>query len=419
MSPQWNWVSPPSSRSSLCPPAPLITDECGLRIFVNQQGVAANGEDHRRNPAAGTHTFFLASTSGPDADNDGLVNSRDTCPFDPNTGLDTNGNGIDDICDTSGPGVDVDGDNFPNRQDNCPQLNNPSQADQDGDDIGGTAGSPDCDVNPGVADGHVHSPPVQVDVTLSVLNLAPVCIVGGTFVDSDGDGWCDPTELGFGSDPGNPASTPEALAVPASCADGQDNDLDLATDLADTGCQLPDHDIAIRKITGDAVAGGTSDCQPNAPTGCGYNIILRNNTSAVEQGQLGVLVDPIFGAGCSGPEVVLHGGSAKPVLAAGSGPINIDGDTDVEFLLTVDVTIPANGQATVNVGVVYPTCAPPAVPGTPADYFILADLCHADDIAPLGLFASAACGGSADGGQDRVNLGNDAPVIKVINDVNR
>ena len=212
--------------------------------------------------------------------------------------------------------------------------------------------------------------------------------------------------------------TPENIAIATTCSDGLDNDDDGDTDLADTGCQLPDHDIATRKINGDALVGGASECQPLATTGCGYNIILRNNTSADEQGQLGILVDPIFGAGCSGPIAFLHGGSAKPVLNV-AGPINNDGDNDVEFLLIVDVTIPANSQRTVNLGVVYPTCAPPAVPGTPADYIILADLCHADDLAPLGLFATAACGGSADGGQDRVNLGNDAPVIRVINDANR
>jgi hypothetical protein len=50
--------------------------------------------------------------------------------------------------------------------------------------------------------------------------------------DQDGDGFADVAESVFGSDPDNPASTPEAVGFPALffptdvCADGLDNDAD-------------------------------------------------------------------------------------------------------------------------------------------------------------------------------------------------
>ena len=67
--------------------------------------------------------------------------------------------------------------------------------------------------------------------------------------DQDGDEFADVAESVFGSDPGNPASTPETVGFPALffptdvCADGLDNDADGLTDAADPSCADSDDDL--------------------------------------------------------------------------------------------------------------------------------------------------------------------------------
>ena len=161
-----------------------------------------------------------------------------------------------------------------------------------------------------------------------------------------------------------------------------------------------DHDLAIRKITGDTTVGGGSECVVAAPGGCGYNIILRNNGSLNEDGQVGVWATEI--GGCGTAIVDLHGGSASPVAVSGQGT----------SLLTVDITLPARSQRTVNVGVTYPNCT--TTPSSPIDYQVSFDVCHSDDAA--GLFALGACGSSDDSGTDPHPL-NDAPITRDINQV--
>ncbi len=137
----------------------------------------------------------------------------------------------------------------------------------------------------------------------------------------------------------------------------------------------------------------------DAPVGCGYNIILRNNGSLNEDGQVGVWVTL---GGCGVATVDLHGGSASPVAVSGQGT----------SLLTVDITLPARSQRTVNVGVTYPNCT--TTPSSPIDYQVSFDLCHSDDAA--GLFALGPCGASPDSGTDP-HLANDAPITRNINQV--
>ncbi len=54
--------------------------------------------------------------------------------------------------------------------------------------------------------------------------------------DADSDGYCDQEEVLHGSNPNDPFSTPEDLAVPGKCSDGVDNDRDDRTDAEDPGC---------------------------------------------------------------------------------------------------------------------------------------------------------------------------------------
>ncbi len=57
-------------------------------------------------------------------------------------------------------------------------------------------------------------------------------------VDTDGDGYFDFEEAELGSDPNDAASTPEHAAYPDTCGDTADNDVDGATDVADSGCTV-------------------------------------------------------------------------------------------------------------------------------------------------------------------------------------
>jgi len=60
--------------------------------------------------------------------------------------------------------------------------------------------------------------------------------------DKDCDGYYNYMEIMLGSNPDDPTSTPEHIAIIATCQDGLDNDKDGLTDTADPGCPLPDAD---------------------------------------------------------------------------------------------------------------------------------------------------------------------------------
>ena len=277
-----------------------------------------------------------------------------------------------------------------------------------------------CDTNPTVLDGHFHTP--------GVLKVAPVCITGGPFFDTDGDGWCDISEVGLGASPGNSASTPEALSVPTTCSDFADNDLDglkdldldgLLPDLSDPGCQLPNHDI---RWQGPGLTGAAAVCDPplNSPTTAGYTVLLRNNGPlSTENVQFSIYIEPKLGYNLSGLASVTGVGGGAIVTNAAF--INIDGDKDVEWLTMGTVSIGPGPIKVVPFQVTY-QCGPgPAGPNTD-EYLVLVDVCHADDIAPLGVQPlRGACAGSpsSDGGQDRVNVSNDATRSTVVDDQSR
>ena len=189
-----------------------------------------------------------------DADGDGLGDTCDTCPNDPNNDSDSDGvcGDVDNCPAISNPGQeDSDGDGLADACDNCPTLYNPGQADFDADGAGDV-----CDNCPNTAnadqlesdadglgdacDNCVNIPnPDQEDVDGD--EEGDVCDncpsdpnplqtdsdhagVGDACDDEDdNDGWQDDDEIGAGSDPLNPGSTPEVC-------DGVDNDGNEGTD---------------------------------------------------------------------------------------------------------------------------------------------------------------------------------------------
>src|ERR1700694_319982 len=89
------------------------------------------------------------------------------------------------------------------------------------------------------------------------------------FLDSDGDGIPDEAELLFGSNPHDPASTPEIggslasflRAGPNLCSDGVDNDRDGLVDSADPDCKDSDGDgvpdVVERALGSDPMSKGS------------------------------------------------------------------------------------------------------------------------------------------------------------------
>ncbi len=135
------------------------------------------------NPLAGKYTFTIFTVGQRDADNDGIMNSMDTCPYVPNKGDptklndgDADGDGLDAACDPKddliggGANTDQDADGYLNRQDNCPLVPNGqestdeptgNQNDEDFDTIGDV-----CDTDPAKPDGELLVKTLTADVTI-------------------------------------------------------------------------------------------------------------------------------------------------------------------------------------------------------------------------------------------------------------
>ena len=194
--------------------------------------------------------------------------------------------------------------------------------------------------------------------------------------------------------------------MPGSCSDGTDNDGDAATDLNDSGCQLPMHDLSIKKLnqvtTVVPCAGGTAN----------FNLLINNGGPTADSAELGIYLDSqpsyIPPAGPN-PAPGKTAGSVTSISGAtvtGAGPINIDGDADVEWLTKAVVAVKHSpATTTVQFSVNFPASSCTSGP----DFMMTVDLCHGNDIAPLGvapLNGNCAGAASSDGGQDR-NSAND------------
>jgi hypothetical protein len=169
--------------SDFCSPLEASTTVFGISRDNPDTTANEGGLTVRANPPDGAYNFVTYAVSQYDADDDGIENGLDVCPFTPNpnwnprlrtsdpayTG-DQDKDGLPDECDPapampspiSGGVRDEDRDLYGNRADNCPLWANsggqlggsglPNQQDSDADGIGDA-----CDPNPTVPDGHNHS----------------------------------------------------------------------------------------------------------------------------------------------------------------------------------------------------------------------------------------------------------------------
>ena len=160
------------------------TDKDDIGDACDKNPNAPDGEiDLGMNPRAGKYSFTVFTVGQRDADNDGIQNSEDTCPYVPNKGDptllnsgDADGDGLDAACDPNddlinrGSNTDQDGDGYLNRQDNCPLIPNGqesssqptgNQHDTDLDQIGDA-----CDTNPDQPDGEMLVKTLTADVTI-------------------------------------------------------------------------------------------------------------------------------------------------------------------------------------------------------------------------------------------------------------
>lgn len=172
-----------------------------------------------------------------DDDQDGIPNSSDNCPVNPNEDqADADQDGIGDVCDhfPTDPDNDRDGDELGIDVDNCPEHGNPDQLDSDEDGIGDVCDP--CPRDPGEdIDGdevcthddncpNIHNPDQLDSDEDGAGDACGPCELGE---DDDDDGVCDPFD-NCSSDP-NP--------------DQRDRDGDLVGDLCDICPDDPDNDV--------------------------------------------------------------------------------------------------------------------------------------------------------------------------------
>ena len=141
-------VLEPSTITDFCAPNHGVTTLFGITRDNAATTADEGGHMYITNPAPGPTGSIALPSSEADADDDGLENTLDTCPFEGNNDGwnprteshvgDSDEDGIPNICDPSpnNANADEDGDGFKNAGDNCPLIANENQSDLDRDDLG-------------------------------------------------------------------------------------------------------------------------------------------------------------------------------------------------------------------------------------------------------------------------------------------
>jgi hypothetical protein len=170
-------------------------------------------------------TFSFRIEGNFDTDGDGVLNHVDNCPNDQNPDqADSDMDGVGNVCDVA----DSDGDGVPDSTDNCVNDPNPGQQNADGDALGDACDSCSTDAN----------------------KTAPgVCGCGTPDTDSDGDGTADCVD-GCPADStktapgacgcGTPDTDSDGDGTP-NCMDGCPNDMTKTTP-GICGCGIPETD---------------------------------------------------------------------------------------------------------------------------------------------------------------------------------
>jgi hypothetical protein len=251
--------------------SPLLTTTITFGTTQDHPNTPADedGFTYRSNPQTdGAYNFVTYAASQLDADDDGIENPMDPCPWTPDPSWDprfgsygspqagdSDGDRIPDSCDET---VDTpifgwdtgDGDGYANAGDNCPQvangLNEDNQADADGDGIGDACdgvvvpGNPNGDGDPNVRDGHLHVTCITTQLTIGAGGVAPpepnVCTEIRVGIDLNNNGIFDSLEGGADTDgDGVPDTNDNCPAWPNSdqsmppwpvTLDGSDSDCD-------------------------------------------------------------------------------------------------------------------------------------------------------------------------------------------------
>jgi thrombospondin type 3 repeat protein len=182
------FASQPTSQTpeeQLAPPMASLDDAPGTAAGESAE-VCEDGKDNDKDGELDERDCILASLVDSDgdgvpdvkedSDGDRVLDIKDNCPAKANSNqMDTNANGIGDLCDVNMRDqdfVDSDNDFSYEIRDNCPGTFNPDQKDTDGDGLGD-----DCDPDP-------NSPEE---------NTKELCI---DHIDNDGDGVADGHDIG-------------------------------------------------------------------------------------------------------------------------------------------------------------------------------------------------------------------------------